>query len=175
MIDAVFERLTIWLAPLIPFTMEEAWTTRFPDAGSNCLRTMPDTPAAWRNDAEASRWEKVQTVLAAVTGALEVERREKRIGGALEASPRVFIAEPELLAAFDGIDAAEVFRTSTAELKPGAGPEGAFRLPEAPGVAVEARRADGCKCARCWRFLPEVKHEGGLCLRCEAALEELRD
>src|SRR5690606_12650457 len=50
-LDAVFERLTAWLAPLVPFTMEEAWTTRFPDAGSNCARVIPDTPAEWRNDA----------------------------------------------------------------------------------------------------------------------------
>ena len=47
--DLVFERLTAWLAPLAAFTMEEAWETRFPRAGSNALRVIPDTPAAWRN------------------------------------------------------------------------------------------------------------------------------
>mgnify|MGYP006170345063 CR=1 FL=1 len=46
-----FERITAWLAPLIPFTMEEAWAQRFPEAGSNCLRVFPETPAAWRNAA----------------------------------------------------------------------------------------------------------------------------
>jgi isoleucyl-tRNA synthetase len=171
--DLVFERLTAWLSPLTPFTMEEAWTTRFPEAGSNCLRVAPETPAAWRDDAEAARWEKIQRVLAVVTGALEVERREKRIGGALEAAPVVHIEDPDAFAAFQGVDAAEVFRTSSAELKQGKGPASAFRLPEAPGVAVEPKRAPGCKCARCWRVLPEVKGEGGLCLRCEGALEEL--
>ena len=84
--DAAFERLTAWLAPLIPFTMEEAWLTRFPDAHSNSLRTIPATPAEWRNDAEAERWAKVQKVTSVVTGALEVERREKRMGAALEAA-----------------------------------------------------------------------------------------
>ncbi|HEY2659953.1 MAG TPA: isoleucine--tRNA ligase, partial [Caulobacteraceae bacterium] len=58
--DLVFERLTAWLSPLAIFTMEEAWTTRFPEAGSNCLRVIPDTPATWRNVDEAERWEKVQ-------------------------------------------------------------------------------------------------------------------
>jgi isoleucyl-tRNA synthetase len=168
--DLVFERLTAWLAPLLPFTMEEAWTTRFPDAGSNCLRVAPDTPAAWRNDAEAERWRRVERVLAAVTGALEIERRDKRIGAALEASPRVWIEDGQTLAAFEGVDPAEVFRTSSAELAGGSGPPDAFRLPEVPGVAVEALRAPGCKCGRCWRILPEVKSDGGLCLRCEAAL-----
>ncbi|MEO8811569.1 MAG: isoleucine--tRNA ligase [Caulobacteraceae bacterium] len=154
--DAVFERLTIWLAPLIPFTMEEAGAARFPDSGANSLRVFPETPAGWRNEAEAARWETVQTITGVVTGALEVERREKRIGGALEAAPRVFVDNPELLAAFDGLDPAEVFRTSQAELVAGAGPPGAFRLDDVPEVAVEPSRAVGAKCARSWRILPDV-------------------
>ncbi len=153
---AVFERLTIWLAPLIPFTMEEAWLTRCPDAASNSLRVFPETPAAWRNDAEADRWAKVQQVTSVVTGALEVERREKRLGAALEAAPSVHVADPALLAAFEGLDAAEVFRTSQATLRAGEGPAQAFRLPDVAGVAVEPLRAEGRKCARSWRILPEV-------------------
>jgi isoleucyl-tRNA synthetase len=154
--DAVFERLTAWLGPLIPFTMEEAWLTRFPTAHSNALRVIPTTPAEWRNDAEAARWAKVLQVTSVVTGALEIERREKRMGAALEAAPRVHIADPALIAAFEGLDAAEVFRTSQATLVPGEGPAGAFRLPDVKAVAVEPLRAQGRKCARSWRILPEV-------------------
>jgi isoleucyl-tRNA synthetase len=169
--DLAFERLTIWLAPLMPFTTEEAWSTRFPDAGSNGLRVIPETPEAWRNEAEAERWARIAEVTSVVTGALEVERREKRIGAALEAAPRVHVARPELLAAFHGLDAAEVFRTSAASLAAGDGPAGAFRLAEVPGVAVEPLRTDNCKCARCWRFLPEVAPPKMLCLRCDEAVE----
>jgi isoleucyl-tRNA synthetase len=154
--DLAFERLTIWLAPLIPFTMEEAWTTRFPEAGSNCLRIFPETPAAWSHPAEAARWAKVQSVTSVVMGALEAERREKRLGGPLEAGPVVYIDDADLLAAFEGLDLAEVFRTSQATLVAGPGPEGAFALAEVPGVRVEPRRAEGRKCARSWRILPEV-------------------
>jgi isoleucyl-tRNA synthetase len=154
--DAAFERITAWLSPLIPFTMEEAWLTRFPQAHSNCLRTIPTTPAEWKNDAEAARWAKVQQVTSVVTGALEVERREKRLGAALEAAPKAYVADAALLAAFEGLDAAEVFRTSQATLLAGEGPAGAFRLPEVAGVAVEPLRAEGRKCARSWRILPEV-------------------
>ena len=154
--DAVFERVTAWLAPLIPFTMEEAWTTRYPGAHSNCLRVIPDTPAAWRNDAEAQRWAKVQAVTSVVTGALEIERREKRLGAALEAAPTVHVADAGLMAAFDGLDPAEVFRTSQATLAADEGPASAFRLADVGGVAVEPLRAEGRKCARSWRILPEV-------------------
>jgi isoleucyl-tRNA synthetase len=140
--DLVFERLTAWLAPLAAFTMEEAWETRF--------------PAAWRDDAEAERWGRVQAVTRVVTGALEIERRDKRIGAALEAAPRVWIVEPALMAAFEGLDPAEVFRTSQASLRIGEGPADAFRLDDVAGVAVEPLRAEGRKCARSWRILPEV-------------------
>ena len=154
--DLCFERLTAWLAPVIPFTMEEAWGHRFPDSGLNSARTFPETSPAWRDEPEAARWVKVQRVTAVVTGALEIERRDKRIGGALEAAPLVHIADPDLMAAFASLDAAEVFRTSQARLLAGEGPKGAFRLAEIPAVAVEPRRAEGEKCARSWRILPEV-------------------
>ena len=152
--DLAFERLTAWLAPITPFTTEEAWTSRFPGAGSNCLRVIPDTPAEWRNDAEKARWGAVETVTAAVTLELEAQRREKEIGAALEAAPTV-VVDPAHLAAFDGLDAAEVFRTSSATLEPG------------PSLAVRPLKASGHKCARCWRILDEVKPETQLCLRCE--------
>jgi len=165
--DAVFERLTVWLSPLVPFTMEEAWTTRFPDEGSNCLRVFPHTPDQWRNDAEAARWSEIQKVLLVVTGALEGERREKRIGSALEAAPEVFLPDA---APFAGVDPAEVFRTSQATLVPGEEVGDGFALIDVPGVVVRPFQAEGAKCARCWRILPEVEDE--LCLRCADAVKE---
>ncbi len=157
-LDAIFERLTIWLGPLLSFTMEEAWTQRFPDAGSNCLRVFPQTPDAWRNDAEFERWTALDVVVSAVTASLEVERREKRIGASLEAAPRVELT-PELAALFDGLSAAEIFRTSDVEMA------------SAGELAVRPFRAAGDKCDRCWRILPEVKPATKLCLRCEDAVE----
>ena len=155
--DLVFERVTAWLSPLLCFTTEEAWSTRFPEGGSNALRVIPATPETWRNDAEAERWARIDGVLSVVTAALEIERREKRIGGALDAAPRVHLDDPELLAAFDGVDAAEVFRTSAASLIAGGGTAQAFRLSDSAGVAVEPLPAEGRKCSRSWKVLPEVQ------------------
>jgi isoleucyl-tRNA synthetase len=169
--NLVFERLTIWLAPILAFTTEEAWATRHPDSGPNALRVFPETPAEWENQTEADRWARIERVTRVVTGALEVERRDKRIGSSLEAAPRVFVAEPELLAAFEGLDPAEVFRTSAATLEAGEASANAFHLDEVAGVAVEAHPADGLKCARCWRVLPEVKPPALVCERCEEAVE----
>jgi isoleucyl-tRNA synthetase len=158
-LDAVFERLTAWLNPIAPFTMHEAWASRFPDAKANAFRVIPDTPAEWRSDEDAARWSKIGEVTSAVTAALEVERRDKRIGSSLEAAPVVSVGDPVLLAAFDGLDSAEIFRTSSARFKEGG-----------DGVSVDPALAEGEKCARCWRILTEVKPATQLCLRCEDAV-----
>jgi isoleucyl-tRNA synthetase len=169
--DLVFERLTIWLAPILAFTCEEAWAMRFPDAGPNALRVFPETPADWANPAEAERWAKIERVTRVVTGALEGERRDKVLGSSLEAAPMVHIADAELMAACDGLDPAEIFRTSGATLVVGDGTPVAFRLDDVAGVAVEPLLAGGTKCARCWRVLPEVKAPNFVCERCEEAVE----
>jgi isoleucyl-tRNA synthetase len=142
--DEIFMRLTAWLAPLTPFTMEEAWTTRFPQGGTNCARIIPETPASWKNAQEAERWSRVLTVMEVVNEALEAARREKRIGGALDAWP-VVRGPADVFKAFDGLDAAEVFRTSGAELVSGS-----------DSVTAEIRLAEFAKCARSWRRVPDV-------------------
>jgi isoleucyl-tRNA synthetase len=142
--DEVFMRLTAWLAPLTPFTMEEAWQTRFPGSTTNCARVIPETPAEWVNAAEATRWAGVQSLLEVVNEKLEGARREKLIGGALDAWP-VVTAPAETFAPFEGLDAAEVFRTSGAELVVGG-----------EAVSVEVKLADYPKCARSWRRVPDV-------------------
>jgi isoleucyl-tRNA synthetase len=170
-LDTLFTCLTAWLAPVLCFTTEEAWLTRFPsDTASVHLRTFPEIPAAWLQPALGERWERVRRVRRVVTGALEVERREKRIGSSLQAAP-VLYADAADLGALEGLDAAELAITSNLRFGTGAAPEGAFRLDDVPGVAVVPALADGEKCQRCWRVLPEVGEGGhGLCRRCDAVV-----
>ena len=51
-------------------------------------------------------------------------------------------------------------------------PAEAFRLPEVEGVGVVFEKAEGEKCQRCWKILPDVgTHDHpGTCARCSAAL-----
>ncbi|HEX8416681.1 MAG TPA: isoleucine--tRNA ligase [Methylobacterium sp.] len=156
-IDETFRRVTVWLAPVLAFTAEEAWLDRYPsDTGSVHLQTLPETPADWRDEALAARWQKIRKVRRVVTGALEIERTAKRIGASLEAAPTVFVADPDLRAALDGIDFAEICITSDLRIEAGEGPPGAFRLDDVRGVAVVPTPAQGRKCARSWRVGPEV-------------------
>ena len=99
---------------------------------------------------------KVRALRRVVTGALEIERREKRIGSSLEAAPKVFVSDAAVLTAMGGVDLAEIAITSQATLVEGEGPAEAFRLGETPGVAVLPLKAEGGRCARSWKVLPEV-------------------
>ena len=155
-VNMLFDCLTRWLAPILPFTMEEAWLSRHPEAQSVHLEQFPLIPAEWRDDALAAKWQKVRRVRRVVTGALEVERREKRIGSSLEAAPLVHITDKGLMAALEGLDFAEICITSQIELTSAPAPVSAWRLDEVGEVAVEPRKAEGRKCARSWRILPEV-------------------
>ncbi|MEQ1809803.1 MAG: isoleucine--tRNA ligase [Terricaulis sp.] len=151
-LDEVFSRLTAWLAPIMPFTAEEAWLTRFPESVSVHLRTFPETPDGWRDDFAGEEVATLREARAVVTGALEVARRDKVIGAALEASPRVFVADEALLAKLQAVDFAELCIVSGITLVEGDGPADAFRLAETLSVAVVIEKAPGVKCARSWKY-----------------------
>jgi isoleucyl-tRNA synthetase len=154
--DLVFERLVVWLSPILSFTAEEAWTTRFPDAGSLVFRTFPETPDAWRDEAAAGAWGTALAVRRVVTGALEVARRDKLIGASLDAHVDIY-ADGFVWPFGPDMPPEDVMITSSAVIHSGgATPEGAFRLPDDPNLAVAVRRAEGAKCARSWKISPEV-------------------
>ena len=172
-LDILFDCLTAWLAPFICFTTEEAWLCRHPDSdGSVHLRQFPDIPADWRDAGLAARWEGVRDVRRVVTGALEVERVAKRIRSSLQAAPTLYV-DADHAAALAGLDMAEIAITSALTIVAGPVPDGAFTLAEVDGVGVVPTPADGEKCVRCWRVLPEVGGHGheGLCGRCAAAVD----
>jgi isoleucyl-tRNA synthetase len=156
-LDQVFHATVIWLAPMLPFTAEEAWLARTgSEDGSVHLELFPEIPAAWRDEALAEKWRKVRRVRGVVTGAIEIERAAKRIGSSLEADPVVYVSDPDLFANLVDIDLAEISITSAATLVQGDGPPSAFRLDDVPGVAVEVALAEGRKCARSWKILTSV-------------------
>jgi isoleucyl-tRNA synthetase len=143
-LDTLFHALVRWLAPVLVFTTEEVWGTRFPDAGSVHLLEWPEVPRAEANDAG---WSALRELRTQVTEAIEPLRREKVIGSSLEAEVTVpSDADPGFLA--------ELFITSTVHR----------------GDEVKVTKTANHKCGRCWRFLPEVNSEGALCGRCTEVL-----
>ncbi|GLS34251.1 Isoleucyl-tRNA synthetase [Mesorhizobium albiziae] len=173
----LFDRLVTWLAPMLPFTMEEAWLERYPQSESVHLEQFRDTPVDWKNDALAEKWRNIKQVRRVVTGALEIERAKKTIGSSLEAAPAVHIADAELRAALDGVDLAEISITSGISISDKPAPSGAFAIEDVKGVGVVFAPASGTKCARSWRYTDDVGSDPefpDVSARDAEALHELR-
>ena len=155
----LFDFLVTRLAPYISFTCEEAWDHRpkgvFEESESVHMRNYSTAPAEWHNAALEQKWAKILGVRTVVLGALEPHRAAKSIGSSLEAAPEVFVND-DYAAALEGIDLAEICITSQANVERGEAPSDAFRDPKIDGVAVMFAKADGRKCARSWKILPEV-------------------
>jgi isoleucyl-tRNA synthetase len=156
--DQLFHCLSTWLAPILCFTAEEVWLSRFKGERSSVhLMQFAAPPAEWMDQDLAAKWEKIREVRRVITGALEIERQVKKtIGSSLEAAPEIHVADQDMLAMLKDIDIAEMAITSDAKLTEGAGPADAFRLDDVKGVAVLFRPAQGRKCARSWKISPEV-------------------
>ena len=156
-LDHLFRCTGTWLAPMLCFTAEEAWLSRYGEAAKSVhLEPFPEVPSAWRDDKLAEKWRKIRTVRRVVTGAIEIERAQKRIGSSLEAHPIVHVSNEELYEAVVDCDLAEVCITSAATLVRDDGPASAFRLPDVSGVAVVPNLAEGKKCARSWKILTNI-------------------
>ncbi len=147
-LDTLFQSLIRYAAPVLVFTAEEIWGTRYPDGGSVHLLEWPQVDGAWRDATLANKWAQVRTQREAVTEAIEPFRREKTIRSSLEAE--VTISDPTLSSA----DLEEVFIVSAAR----------------SGDALAVTRTENHKCGRCWRHLPEVVADGDLCNRCDTLL-----
>jgi isoleucyl-tRNA synthetase len=157
-LDHLHRCLTAWLAPVLVFTAEEAWTARFGEADSVHLQDFPTIPAHWRDDALAAQWARIREIRRDVTTQLEAARQAGWLKSSLQAavSLDLGVADQGLL---DAAGWAEVAIVSDVVL--------------ATGVS-SVIAAPGEKCARCWKVLTEVGHQPGhptLCARCCDAVE----
>ena len=172
-LDLLHARLTTWLAPMLVFTAEDVWLHRHEgDDSSVHLQDFPQTPADWRDDALAEKWAGIRKVRRVVTGALEIERTEKRVGSSLEAAPVVYVQDEAVRASLASVDFADLCITSAIEVSEAPAPSDAFHLEEIAGIAVVPVKARGEKCGRCWKFLPDVGTHAHpqTCERCNSVL-----
>jgi len=173
--DRVFDALVRWLAPMIAFTAEEAWLARHGDDEETSvhLETYAIVPESWRDEALGAKWAKLRDLRRVVTGAIELERAQKRLGASLQADAHLYV-DPMHLPALEGVDLAEICITSSGTVHVGPPPEGAFVLADVPGAGAVIHTAAGEKCQRCWKVLPEVgsvPEHPDLCGRCAEVVE----
>ena len=156
-LDHVFRATVTWLAPMLCFTAEEAWLARDPSALSVHLEQFPAVPQSWRDDALAEKWRKVRNVRRVITGALEIERAQKRIGSSLEADAdrarRRSGACSRRWSMSISPNCASPRRRHWSRAR---GRPMRSGLPDVTGVAVVPNLAEGRKCARSWKISAAV-------------------
>jgi isoleucyl-tRNA synthetase len=156
-LDHLHRCLTIWLAPVLVFTAEEAWVSRFGEDSSVHLRTTPTLPEAWHDPALAERWRVIREQRRVITTEIETLRKNGGVKSSLQAAITLTSAETASLAADEWAELAIVSQANI-------------------GDALSVQVAAGDKCGRCWRILPEVgsvPRHLTLCLRCADAVDGL--
>lgn len=173
-LNILFDTLTTWLAPFLCFTAEEAWGERYPNSVSVHLELFREANDKWHNAELAKKWKRLLEVRRVVTGALEIERKEKHIGSSLEAAPKLYVdATTAELLQMDNL--ADFFITSDIKVIVGDAAEGAYKIDDIENIAVIPHDAIEHKCPRCWKHIEpagDAEHPE-LCPRCVEAVKEL--
>ena len=170
-LDTLFHALVRYAAPVLVFTSEEVWQTRFPDTDSVHFSDWPELPITrhpsegwgpsrlaneggagsidgigpslrWGDELLES-WSHIRASRMLANELIEPMRRNKEIGSSLE-------VEYSYSGNSGDVDLAEIFIVAAVH-----------HGSEAPPV-----KTTNHKCGRCWRHLPEVIDDGALCGRC---------
>ena len=182
-IYTMIDGLTRLLAPVLPVTAEDLWG-HLPGSRESSvhLAAFPAGCEALIDRDLLARWQRLLALRDTVNAELERLRQEKTVGTSLEAT--VMLRASGTTAALVDQYAAilpTLFITSaavvTSSVAPPVDADGAAdaQFTEEGGAAtIEARRADGVKCKRCWRYVESVSptEPAGLCQRCVDALSE---
>ncbi|MDR6833138.1 MULTISPECIES: isoleucine--tRNA ligase [unclassified Sphingopyxis] len=195
-LDTLFHALVRYAAPVLVFTSEEVWGTRYPDEGSVHLLEWPNLDTLLRhpreggdpasssaaaerdsrlrgNDELMERWTQFRALRSHVNEAIEPLRREKIVRSSLEA--KVYLGNSGLDEdTEETFDLAELFISGDVDLMSlvdSGGETNSFSFREyGDGIMIGIARTTDHKCGRCWRHLPEVTEDGNLCNRCETVL-----
>jgi isoleucyl-tRNA synthetase len=180
-LDTLFHALVRYAAPVLVFTSEEVWGTRYPEGGSVHLLEWPKVEAAWANPRLEHEWERMRLYRSEINEAIEPLRRDKTVGSSLEANVSISFPMCADLENRAPLDLAELFivssistsRVSGKDLSSSEVPDMVYDHPQGAHISVDRNRGivvtrtTHHKCGRCWRHLPEVAEDGALCSRCD--------
>jgi isoleucyl-tRNA synthetase len=162
-LDLLFHALVRYAAPVLVFTAEEVWLSRYPedaeadDAGQRGSVHLLEWPSIPGVVADRAKWAQLRALRDAVNEAIEPLRRDKAIRSSLEAEVQVpASAVPE---GVTDEQLAELFITAT--------------VTRGQGENVTVSKTAHHKCGRCWRHLPDVTEDGALCGRCTHAVAQI--
>jgi isoleucyl-tRNA synthetase len=161
-LDILFHAMVRYAAPVLVFTAEEVWASRYPDADSVHLLEWPEVDAGWTETELNDNWSIIRTARENVNVAIEPLRRNKELGSSLQANVRLASPDKDVVSLLTSLDLDEIFISSEVRLDFGQSGGDTFQIVVEPTTHH--------KCGRCWRHLPEVEEDGALCGRCDEVL-----
>jgi isoleucyl-tRNA synthetase len=163
-LDTLFHALVRYAAPVLVFTAEEVWGTRFPEGGSVHLLEWPEVKREWVNQTLENKWASLRDARDVVNEAIEPLRRDKLVGSSLAVAVQVQSKNALLHHWIESVDFAEVTLTASVVSPLGLETRGSGLSGDIRAVVIPTAHH---KCGRCWRHLPEVTVDGALCSRCD--------
>ena len=163
--DITLRCLISWIAPILCFTADEAWLAYTGDEDDSIhLHEYQEVPASWADEGLAARWAEIRALRALVNNAIEEARNNELVRSSLQAAVRLNLSADHANLV-ENLDLPSLFITSGVDITSGTASE----------TNVEIVRAEGGKCARCWKILPEVEQteaEDAICGRCSDVLAQ---
>jgi isoleucyl-tRNA synthetase len=170
---ALFEVLRstlVLMAPILPFTTEEAWESMPSFRGkeeSVHLESFPSFTEPWLEPALSRDMEALLRLREAVLKRLEQAREDKLIGNSLEAQVTLTVPSSDrpLVEKYRD-DLAALFIVSCVVIEPAVAAE----------LQVQVSRASGEKCQRCWNYSDSVGSSPDhpqLCGRCAEVVRKI--
>lgn len=174
----IVEALVRWMAPIMSFTADEIWNEmpgqrdKFVFTGEWFEGLFGLTEGEDLND---EFWAEIQTVRGAVNKLLEEARKEKLIGGSLQAEATLY-ADDQLVRKLNMLEdeLRFVLLTSKADVQSSANKPDAAQATDVEGLFVEVAATSAEKCDRCWHHTPDVGTIAGhekICGRCVSNVE----
>ena len=168
-LDILFHHLLRLLAPILCFTIEEAWQSRMGSNTSIHNENFCSIDETWiRNDLNES-WSFYKKLKRLINGAIEVERKNKTIGSSLEASVILFINDDKKINLVNNEMVEQVSIVSKIEIKKSDLPQNCYTLDDDKSIGVVVSRVDGHKCERCWKYFSKLTDN--VCIRCKEVIE----
>ncbi|UGA54283.1 isoleucine--tRNA ligase [Vibrio sp. VB16] len=174
----IVEALVRWMAPIMSFTADEIWN-EMPGKRNQYVFTEEWFDGLFGiSDGEELNdefWNDVQAVRGAVNKLLEVARKEKVIGGALQAEVTLYV-DSALAQKLNKLEdeLRFVLLTSKAAVKSIDEKSNEAQATEVEGLYVEVKASEAEKCERCWHHVADVGTVNGhenICGRCVTNVE----
>ncbi len=166
----ILKTTLVMLAPLLPFTTEEAWEAlpkHSNQSASVHLESFPRFEETWLDLPEFQEWENLVDLRETVLKELEIAREKKLVGNSLEASVNLEVPEKseKLLKKYEK-ELSSLFIVS----------EVTFVSTSNHELKASVSKAAGEKCHRCWNYSTSVgadKEYPLFCQRCRSVVEGL--